>query len=72
MSEFETWPTPRNDSLPRAARQWFQRAATAERIAANLNSQRDSAILASYAEECYAEAWRVLATGSALQRAPSL
>ncbi|HEX9463799.1 MAG TPA: hypothetical protein VGB82_14465 [Alphaproteobacteria bacterium] len=68
MSEFETWPSRGDETLPLTAKLWMRRAATAERVAGNLNSRRDSELLANYAEECYAEAWRAIASGSGVER----
>jgi len=64
MSEFEAW-SAHKDTLPVTAKLWMRRAATAERIAQNLSSKKDSDLLASYAEECYSEAWRAIAANSA-------
>ncbi len=64
MSEFEAWSSQHNEPLPVTAKLWMRRAATAERIAQNLSSKKDSDLLASYAEECYSEAWRAIAANS--------
>jgi len=63
MSEFEAW-SAHKDMLPVTAKLWMRRAATAERIAQNLSSKKDSDLLSNYAEECYSEAWRVIAANS--------